>query len=304
MTIRPAPQGSVLNAMTVDVEDYFHVSAFDGVVPRSQWQSLDSRVEANTERLLAIFDAAEIRATFFVLGLVAEKFPDLVRRIAQRHEVASHGYAHHLVYKQSLGEFREDVRRSKGLLEAITGTPVFGYRAPSFSITRESLWAIDVLVDEGFRYDASIFPIYHDRYGIPEAPRRPFVIDRPGGSIIEMPGSTVRCGPMNLPVGGGGYFRILPYSWTRWGIARLNKKEGVPAIFYLHPWEIDSGQPRLPAGRLSRFRHYTNLEKTEASLRTLLKDFRFGPVQALLGDVRTIPIAPIFAQPVSRPQGY
>src|SRR5262245_44308447 len=208
----------VVNAMTVDVEDYFHVSAFDRSVPRSRWNALESRVQANTERLLDIFDRADIRATFFVLGLVGEKCPALVRRIASEHEVASHGYSHRLVYTQTPAEFREDVRRSKALLEDITGGPVLGYRAPSFSITRESLWALDVLIDEGFKYDTSIFPIHHDRYGIPDAPRRPFLIEGEAGRLIEVPASTVRFGPLNLPVAGGGYFRILPYSWTKWGI--------------------------------------------------------------------------------------
>jgi len=295
---------SVVNAMTVDVEDYFHVSVFDASVPRSRWNSLESRVQANTERLLGIFDRAGIRATFFVLGWVGEKNPDLVKRIAGAHEVASHGYAHRLVYRQTQAEFRDDVRRSKGLLEAMTGSAVLGYRAPSFSITRESLWALDILIDEGFRYDASIFPIHHDRYGIPDAPRRPFIIERDGGTLVEVPASTVRVGPINLPVAGGGYFRILPYSWTKWGIARLNRMEAQPAIFYLHPWELDPGQPKLPTDLFGRFRHYTNLHKTEASLMPLLRDFRFGPVRSLLNEVRTLPTAPIIAAAISQPQLY
>ena len=293
---------TVLNAMTVDVEDYFHVSTFERSVPRARWDSLESRVRANTERLLAIFDAADIRATFFVLGWVGEKFPDLVRRIAERHEVSSHGYAHRLVYMQTRKEFREDVRRSKDVLESITGAPVLGYRAASFSITQESLWALDVLIDEGFRYDASIFPIHHDRYGIPDAPRRPFMIQRPSGALVEIPASTVRFGPLNLPVAGGGYFRILPYAWTQWGIARLNDREAQPAIFYLHPWEIDPGQPKLPTGWLGKVRHYTNLHKTEASLVRLLKAFRFGPVRALLGDIPSLPTPPRFAGTFSQPR--
>jgi polysaccharide deacetylase family protein (PEP-CTERM system associated) len=280
----------VLNAMTIDVEDYFHVSVFDKTVPRLRWDTLESRVRINTEHLLSLFEEVDIRATFFVLGWVAERFPDLVRRIsAHRHEVASHGYGHKLVYQQTRREFQEDVRRAKQLLEAATGVPVIGYRAPSFSITRDSMWALDVLIDEGFRYDASIFPIHHDRYGIPNSPQRPYMINRTPGSLVEVPrsllevpGSTVRVGPLNLPVAGGGYFRLLPYSWTKWGIARINQ-EAQPAIFYLHPWEIDPGQPRLPARWMGRLRHYTNLKKTESSLRRLLRDFRFGPVRSVLG---------------------
>jgi polysaccharide deacetylase family protein (PEP-CTERM system associated) len=272
----------IVNAMTIDVEDYFHVSVFDGVVPRSQWSRLETRVCANTERLLEMFDEARIQSTFFVLGWVAERWPHLVQRIAERgHEIASHGYGHRLVYDQTPRQFRDDVRRAKGLLESAAGTQVFGYRAPSYSITPRSLWALDVLIEEGFRYDASIFPVHHDRYGIPVSARHPYRIERESGSLWEAPASTVRCGSMNLPIGGGGYFRILPYAWTRWGIARLNQVERRPAIFYLHPWEIDPGQPRLEASLLSRFRHYRNLDRTEARLRALLRDFQFGPLMSV-----------------------
>lgn len=279
----PGGRDTTLNAMTVDVEDYFHVSAFDGVVPRSRWASLECRVEGNTDRLLRIFDDTKIKATFFVLGWVAERYPALIRRIAgEGHEVASHGYAHRLVYDLTPEMFRDDVRRSKCLLEQATGVPVEGYRAPSYSITPRSLWAIDVLIEEGFRYDASIFPIHHDRYGIPLSPRHPYWLNRDGGAIVEAPASTVRWGLLNFPVAGGGYFRILPYAWTRWGIARINGAESRPAIFYLHPWEIDPGQPRLSTGRLSRLRHYHNLDQTEARLRRLLSDFHFGPMREVL----------------------
>lgn len=279
----PQLDAPILNAMSVDVEDYFHVSAFDQVVRRDRWPSLESRVCANTERLLGIFDEVGVRATFFVLGWVAERFPDIVRRIAAGgHEVASHGYEHRLVYRQTPAAFREDVRRAKAVLEATVSQPVVGFRAPSYSITRESLFAIDILIEEGFSYDSSIFPIYHDRYGIPDSPRRMYVLNRPAGSIIEVPGSTVRLGPLNLPVGGGGYFRIAPYFWTRWGIARLNRRDEQPAIFYIHPWELDPEQPRLTAGRLGRFRHYRNLHKTEGRLRALLREFPFGPMRTVL----------------------
>jgi polysaccharide deacetylase family protein (PEP-CTERM system associated) len=273
----------IVNAMTIDVEDYFHVSVFDGIVPRSRWADLESRVCANTDRLLTIFDDAKVTATFFTLGWVAERFPELVRRIAAMgHEVASHGYAHRLVYDQTPTAFREDVRRAKRLLEDASGCLVGGYRAPSYSITPRSLWALDILIEEGYWYDASIFPIMHDRYGIPVSARHPYALDRKNGTLMELPGSTVRFGRSNLPIGGGGYFRILPYQWTRWGIARLNRVEGHPAIFYLHPWEIDPEQPRLSAGLLGRFRHYRNLHRTEARLRRLLNDFRFGPIRDLV----------------------
>jgi polysaccharide deacetylase family protein (PEP-CTERM system associated) len=275
----------VVNAMSVDVEDYFHVSVFDGIVPRSQWDRMESRVCANTERLLDIFDEFAVRGTFFVLGWVCERHPELIRAIATRgHELASHGYAHRLVYDQTPDTFREDVRRAKRLLEDATGCRVGGYRAPSYSITPRSLWALDVLIEEGYSYDASIFPIRHDRYGIPVSARHPYAIDRRGGTIVEVPGSTVKIGPLNLPVAGGGYFRILPYGWTRWGIARLNRCEAKGAVFYLHPWEIDPDQPRLPASSLGRFRHYRNLSKTEQRLRSLLGDFRFGPLRTFLGE--------------------
>lgn len=268
---------SIVNAMTIDVEDYFQVSAFDGVVSRDQWDGFPSRVVANTERLLAIFAERRVKATFFILGWVAERFPAVVKAIADAgHEAASHGYGHRLVYDQTPDAFREDVRRSKNLIEDLAGQRVFGYRAPSYSITKQSLWALDVLVEEGYGYDASIFPIRHDRYGIPDAPRHPHSLSRAAGVLTEVPPSTVRLGSMNLPVAGGGYFRLLPYGWTRWGIARINSTEKLPAIFYLHPWEIDPAQPRLEAGTLSRFRHYRNLDKTEGRLKRLLGDFRFG----------------------------
>jgi polysaccharide deacetylase family protein (PEP-CTERM system associated) len=274
---------AVPNAMSVDVEDYFHVSVFDGLVPRSAWADMESRVVANTSRLLDIFDEFDVRGTFFVLGWVAERHPQLVRDIGARgHELASHGYAHRLVYDQTLAAFREDVRRAKRLIEDVSGAEVGGYRAPSFSVTPRSLWALEILIEEGHAYDASIFPVRHDRYGIPPSPRHPFRVRRDNGSIVEMPASTVQIGPLRLPVAGGGYFRILPYAWSRWGIRHLNRAERQPAVFYLHPWEVDPDQPRLPAGRLGRFRHYRNLHKTEPRLRRLLSDFRFGTVASLL----------------------
>ena len=293
---------AVVNAMSVDVEDYFHVSVFDGIVPRAQWDTLPSRVRANTERLLDIFDEHAVTATFFVLGWVADRQPELVRDIARRgHEIASHGYSHRLIYDQTPAAFREDVRRAKGLLEDTSGQRVNGYRAPSYSITPRSLWALDILLEEGYRYDSSIFPIRHDRYGIPISDRRPYQIVRPNGSLIEVPGSTTKVGPLNVPVAGGGYFRILPYRWTHWGISRVNHHEGRPAVFYLHPWEIDPDQPRLEAGRLGTFRHYRNLSETESRLRRLLTDFRFGTVNAL---VAGFPHAPSPAAAAEQPLPY
>jgi polysaccharide deacetylase family protein (PEP-CTERM system associated) len=288
----PAAGLDIVNAMTVDVEDYFHVSAFEGVVRRDQWAQFESRVSANTERLLRIFEAHRVTATFFVLGCVAERFPDLVTDIVRRgHEIASHGYDHRLVYNQTPAAFRQDVRRAKALLEGLAGSSVDGYRAPSYSITARTPWAFDILIEEGHRYDASVFPIRHDRYGIPDAPRHPHVIARAAGSIVEAPGSTVRFGRLNLPVAGGGYFRLLPYWWTRWGISRVNQREQCPAIFYMHPWEIDPGQPRVSAGPLARFRHYRNLDRTENRLRRLLGDFRFDTVRSALAAVRDVPAA-------------
>jgi polysaccharide deacetylase family protein (PEP-CTERM system associated) len=267
----------ILNAMTVDVEDYFQVSAFARVVRRDDWDRMESRVVRNTTRLLDCLDEFGVKATCFVLGWIAERQPALVRDIAARgHEIASHGYAHRLVYDQTPGEFRDDIRRARRLLEDLSGQAVVGYRAPSYSITAQSLWALDVLIAEGYQYDSSIMPIRHDRYGIPGAPRHPHAIARPGGRIIEAPPATIARGPLTLPVGGGGYFRLLPYAWTRWGIARVNAIDGQPAVFYLHPWEVDPGQPRIAADWLGRFRHYRNLEETEPRLRRLLRDFRFG----------------------------
>ncbi|HET7218507.1 MAG TPA: XrtA system polysaccharide deacetylase [Vicinamibacterales bacterium] len=277
--------GDVLNAMTVDVEDYFQVSAFEDRVSRSQWDRFESRVGRNTERLLEMFDRAGVRATFFVLGWVAERFPGLIRQIhSGGHEIASHGFSHRLVYDTTPEEFRLDLRRARAALEAAANVSIFGYRAPSYSITRRSLWALDVLVSEGYVFDSSIYPIHHDRYGIPDWSREIQRIDRPGGSLWELPGSTVRWAGTNFPIGGGGYFRLLPYGWTRRGILRLNAVERKPAVFYLHPWEIDPEQPRIAGSGLSRMRHYRNLDKTEERLRRLLAEFRFGSVSEVLGE--------------------
>lgn len=281
----------MINAMTVDVEDYFHVAALAESIPRERWDDMEYRVEDSTRRLLRLFDEVGVAATFFVLGWVARRSPHLVREIqAGGHEIASHGWSHKLVFNQTPEEFERETRDSKSLLEDITGEPVAGYRASTYSITRKSLWALDILCDLGFRYDSSIFPIRHDVYGIPDAPLRPGVIRTPGGSsIVEFPMSTVQIGGFKLPVSGGGYFRLLPYWLTRAGLSRLNRSEQRPFVFYLHPWEIDEGQPPVKARLLSRLRHYSNLGKTEQRLRRLLSEFRFAPASKVLGDLQLLP---------------
>jgi len=265
--------------MTVDVEDYFHVSVFDGTLPRHQWGRLESRVGQNTDRLLQLFESAGIRATFFVLGWVAERWPALVRRIASLgHEIASHGYAHRLAYDQTPTAFRDDVRRAKALLEDASCRPVIGFRAPSYSITPRSLWALDVLIGEGYLYDASIFPIRHDRYGIPLSARHAYRLARPAGTIIEMPASTVRYGPLNLPVAGGGYFRLFPPMVMRAAVRQAEKHpDGVP-VLYFHPWEFDPDQPRLPLGRAGRFRTYVGIKRGRSRLRDLLSRYESRPM--------------------------
>jgi polysaccharide deacetylase family protein (PEP-CTERM system associated) len=266
------------NALTVDVEDYFHVSALAGSIHRDTWDSRESRVERNTQRLLTLFEHAGVHATFFVLGWVAKKYPQLVRDIAASgHEVACHGFSHQLVYEQSQDQFLKETIKTKALLEDITALPVLGYRAASYSITRRSLWALDILAQLGFAYDSSIFPVRHDRYGIHDAARFPHRISTVSGrSIVEWPLATANILGSRLPVAGGGYFRLFPYWLSRWGLASINRRESKPFIFYLHPWEIDPDQPRVSTSPLSRFRHYTNLRKCEERLKRLLHDFRFG----------------------------
>jgi polysaccharide deacetylase family protein (PEP-CTERM system associated) len=275
------------NALSVDVEDYFHVSAFSEHLDRNAWEGMERRVEANTRRLLDLFSERGTQATFFVLGWVAERHPGLVREIArQGHEVACHGYSHELVYRQSREAFRQETRHAKYLLEDLVQQPVEGYRAASYSITAGSMWALDELVELGFVYDSSIFPVRHDRYGIPNAAREPQRLRTPAGhTIVEFPLSTVEWFRLRLPVSGGGYFRLLPYGFTKRALRTINEREQRPFIFYLHPWEIDPDQPRIRAGWLSRFRHYTNLEKCEARLHTLLDDFSFVRVRDTLASV-------------------
>lgn len=274
----------MLNALTIDVEDYYHVSAFESVIQFANWDRYESRVESNTGRILDVLAGSNVKATFFVLGWVAERHPGLVNAIqGAGHEIASHGYRHRLLYQMSREEFREDTQRSKGILEDLSGVPVVGYRAPSCSIIQETLWCLNVLQELGFQYDSSIFPLHHDRYGIPHHNRFPHRISGPdGNSIWEFPMSTVRLGKVNLPTAGGGYLRLLPYSLVRWGIRRINTKERQPAVVYLHPWELDPGQPRLRGPRLSVFRHYVNLSTTESKFRRLLQDFQFQSIQGVL----------------------
>lgn len=279
----PALSTSVVNVLTVDVEDYFQVSAFEHRIRRAEWPQFESRVCRNTELLLELFEGFGVQATFFVLGWVASRFPALVRRIAHAgHELASHGFHHELVCSIGQKAFRSDILRARRVLEDAAGVRVVGYRAPSFSVNLASLWALDVLIEEGYTYDASIFPIRHDRYGVPCWARHVHQVIRPSGAIWELPGSTVRVLGANLPFGGGGYLRLFPFAWTRAGIHHLNEVEGQPAVVYVHPWELDPDQPRLEGSFISRLRHYTNLDKTAGRLRRLLAEFRFGPVSAVL----------------------
>lgn len=272
------------NAMTVDVEDYFHVSALAEVIRRDDWDRMEYRAEQSTNRLLELFARHGVRATFFVLGWVARRSPELIKRIhAAGHEVACHGLTHELVYRQTPEVFRQETSESKALLEDLIGAPVLGYRAASYSITARSLWAIDILCELGFSYDSSIFPITHDRYGIPGASTRPGLMHgESGASIVEFPLSTAELFGRRVPVAGGGYFRLLPYWFTRWGLRSINQSQDQPFIFYLHPWEIDAEQPRFNASWLSRFRHYTNLHVCEARLTRLIGEFKFTTVKDVL----------------------
>ena len=269
------PSSPLVNALTVDVEDYFHVEAFAGTINRDNWDQLPRRVERNTHRLLDLLAEAGVLGTFFVLGWVARHHPALVRRIvAEGHEIASHGTAHLRADRQTIAEFRADVQNSKILLEDIGGVGVIGYRAPTFSVSRRNTWAHEILAETGFRYSSSIYPIVHDLYGQPDAPRFPF---RPTPELVEVPLTTMRIFGRNLPAAGGGYFRLLPYGVSRWLLRGGGRQSEVPCVFYTHPWEIDPQQPRqTSAPRLSRFRHYFNLGRTEGRLRRLLHDFAWG----------------------------
>ena len=271
---------AMVNALTVDVEDYFQVSAFEPHVSRESWDGLPRRVEANIDRILAMLDEHGAKATFFTLGWVAERHPAMIRRIVDSgHELASHGHGHGRATEQRPDEFRDDIRRAKAVLEDLGGCAVHGYRAPSFSIGATNRWAFTCIAEAGYRYSSSIYPIRHDHYGAPDAPRVPHEVV-PG--LVELPVATVRVWNTNLPAGGGGYFRLLPYKVSRWSLARINNRELRPAIFYFHPWEIDPDQPRV--GGLSakaRFRHYLNLDRTQGRLARLLRDFHWDRVDAV-----------------------
>ncbi|WP_339750342.1 XrtA system polysaccharide deacetylase [uncultured Marinobacter sp.] len=274
---------AIENALTIDVEDYFQVAALAEAVRREDWHSMEYRVEANTQRILSLLDRHKARATFFTLGWVAEKSPELVRLIRKEgHEIASHGYSHQLIYNQTPEVFREETRRSKAVLENITGEPITGYRAASYSITNESRWALDILAEEGFAWDSSIFPVHHDRYGMPGTPRWPHTLTTDKGyKLAEFPLSTLKLPGYTLPIAGGGYFRLFPYWFSRWGLGSINR-QGQPFVFYLHPWEIDPGQPRLDVKWFSRFRHYNNLDVCEARLSKLLGHFLFTTMSSVL----------------------
>src|SRR5215469_14569337 len=259
------------DVISVDVEDYFHAEAFAKVVDRSDWDQRPSRVEVNTRRILELFSRLQVRGTFFVLGWVAERYPGLVKEIAAAgHELACHSFWHRLIYKLQPEEFREDTRRAKDLIEQCSGQAIYGYRAPTFAVRVDTLWALEILVELGFTYDSSIFPIHHDRYGIPHSPRQPFRVVTASGPIVEYPMTTFRLwSEHNLPV-GGGYLRLLPNLYTRIGLKRA-QREGVPIVIYIHPWEVDPEQPRLPGRLSSRLRHYTNLSRTLDRFRSLLE---------------------------------
>ena len=276
--------GKIVNAMSVDVEDYFQVQAFADRIPRDTWDSRECRVEANTDRILGLFGDAGIKATFFTLGWVAERYPQVVHRIVEQgHELASHGHAHFRADEQSPEAFLEDISRTKKTLEDTGGTPVSGYRAVTFSIGATNLWSFDVLREAGYAYSSSVNPIHHDFYGMPDAPRFAFLPDGESG-IEEYPITTLRVGNKNLPCGGGGFFRLLPYAVSRWAMRRVNRQDGQPCIFYFHPWEVDPGQPRIPdISAKTRFRHYLNLDRMETRLRALTRDFAWDRMDRVFG---------------------
>lgn len=279
----PRSSPDIVNAMTVDVEDYFQVQAFADRVPRTDWERMPSRVERNTDAVLELFDHAGVRGTFFTLGWVAERHPSLVRRIvAAGHELASHGYEHRRADAQDPDAFRADVVRTKSILEDVGGVRVAGYRAATFSIGARNPWAFDVLAETGHTYSSSVYPVRHDLYGMPDAPRFPY---RPSGAALtEIPITTNVLLGRNVPSGGGGYFRLFPYAWSRWSLGRVNRTDRQPAIFYFHPWEIDPDQPVQSGISLkTKLRHYTNLGRMKGRLERLLREFRWGRVDAVYG---------------------
>src|SRR5262245_36138683 len=266
----------MLNVLTVDVEDYFHVEAFASHISFDHWDSYKPRVERNVMRVLEIFGKHRVRATFFVLGWVAEKFPGLSRHIAAAgHEIGCHGYGHKRLQQMTPAQFRADLARATDVLTHQVGRPVRSYRAPSFSIVRETDWAFEILAEKGYAFDSSVFPVRHDLYGVPDAPRFPYWQTSPSGTLFEFPPSTIRYWSNNCGVGGGGYFRLVPYGLTHWAVRRINRVEGQPAMVYFHPWEIDPEQPGLRSSLRSTMRHYTNLSTMEGKIERLLQDFRF-----------------------------
>jgi polysaccharide deacetylase family protein (PEP-CTERM system associated) len=277
----------VVDCISVDLEDYFQVEAFASNIPRSRWPLYPTRVRQNTERALDLLERNRCHATFFVLGWVAEREPELIRAIASRgHELACHSHLHRPLHTISPGEFRKDLEKSRRAIEDAAGIRVVGFRAPTFSITEKTLWALDILAEEGFEYDSSIFPIRHDLYGIPDAPRWTHRKTSPSGQVLwEIPPATVRVGPLNLPFGGGGYLRLLPMTFTRWAIKTTHKRERQPVIVYFHPWELDPEQPRLSGSWRSRFRHYSGLTKTASRLQEILSQ---GTFQRLIDLVRSM----------------
>lgn len=271
----------LVNALSIDVEDYFHVSAFELTINRNHWDDYAGRVAQNTERILNILGEKNIQATFFVLGWVAKRCPKMVRTIKSLgHEIAAHGYNHELITKQTPAQFRKDLKESIDVLEDITGDKILGYRAPSFSVTPKTLWSIDIMIELGLKYDSSVFPALRDYGGYPGAPQIPYKIKN---DFWEFPLSTYKFLGLSIPVAGGGYFRLFPYGLTRYFLRETNR-QGLPFVFYLHPWEMDTSQPRIKeASFISRFRHYQNLEKTEPRFRSLCRDFAFGPIKDALG---------------------
>jgi polysaccharide deacetylase family protein (PEP-CTERM system associated) len=272
------------NAFTVDVEDYFQVEALSSSIRVTEWDSYDCRVEKNTNLILKMLSDVNKKGTFFVLGWIAQKFPDLIRDIANEgHEIASHGMSHQLIYNQSIDVFRKETIDSKSLLEDIVQKPVEGYRAATYSITKRSLWALDILVEAGFKYDSSIFPMKHDNYGIADINAVPHLLTTPNGhQLVEFPISTLKNKLLTIPIAGGGYFRLFPYFFSRWGLSQINKQQR-PFVFYIHPWEVDPEQPVVPnIGWFSKFRHYNNLHKCEARLSRLTKDFELTTMKSVL----------------------
>jgi polysaccharide deacetylase family protein (PEP-CTERM system associated) len=271
----PGNNSKMINALSIDVEDYFHVEAFANQISPADWQKFNPRVERNVERILQILSDHHTNATFFVLGYVAKRFPQIAQRIANAgHEIGCHGYAHQHIQRQTPKQFREDIRIARGFLTDQVQRSISCYRAPTFSITKSTLWALEILAEEGFTIDSSIFPVHHDLYGMPDAERFPHWIDH----IFEFPLTTVRWAHSNIGVGGGGYLRFLPYRFTRWAIRKVNRVEKQPAMVYFHPWELDPDQPRIAASLRSRLRHYTNLKSMQGKVERLLKDFRFSTV--------------------------